>query len=127
MAGLSAAHLRKLADELDAEEADAKRELADADSEAERQKLRDEIAELRQSQADLQARLDAAGSPPPPSPPEDDVDEVDDDDEGKPRKHYRAGRKRGQVYQEEPNAPGVIWQGDDEPDRVEIDEEGNDV
>lgn len=126
MAGLSAAHLRKLADELDAEEAAAKVELAQADSEAERQQLRDEIENLKQQHADLQAKLDAAGSPPPPPPPEDDADEPDDD-EGAPRKHYRPGRKRGQVYQEEAGGAGVIWQGDDEPDRVEIDEEGNDV
>ena len=116
MPGLDAARLRALADELDAEEAAAQRELEDAESKTEREKLEATIAELQTKQAELEERL-KRGDPPPPAVGEEEEPEA----ETKPR--TRKGRKNGQVYQDKPGESAYVYQGEDEPDIVVIEED----
>jgi hypothetical protein len=117
MAGLDAARLRALADELDAEETAAKRELEDAESKTERERLEATIAELQAKQAELEQRLETNEPPAPPTPDPADED-VDDDEVVKPK--TRKGRKNGQVYQDRPGESAYVYQGEDEDDIVVI-------
>lgn len=119
MPGLDAARLRALADELDAEEAAAKRELEDAESRTEREKLEATIAELQAKQTELEQRI-ADGDP--PAPPTTVVDDTDDGVIPTTKK-TRKGRKHGQIYQDSPGEPGYVYQGEDEPDIVVIEED----
>lgn len=128
MAGLDSARLRKLADELDEEEADAKRELADAETKEERDEIKERLAKLETENAELTQRLAGSSEPPPPAPSDTDAPTGDDDVEettDKPR--MRRGRKRGQIYQDKPGDPGVVWSGDDEPDLVPLENEDEDA
>lgn len=122
MAGLDSARLRKLADELDAEEAAAKVELAQAETQEERDAIRAEIDELKAKNAELEQRL-GHGEPPPPPAPHDTDDDEGEDDETETGPKMRKGRKHGQLYQERPGEPGYVYQGEDEPDLVPIEED----
>lgn len=125
---LDSAWFQARADELRAEEEATQREIAQAETADEREKLRAELDELRTSHAEVMEELrQLRGSGGPPPPPPDPSPNPEGDPDPDPAKLYRPGRKHGQLYQEEDGGPGVIWQGDDEPDRVEVDEEGNDV
>ena len=133
MAGLDAARLRALADELDREEAEAKRELEQADSQRERDELRRELDELKAKSARLEEQIRRAAAAPTnddDDSSDDDDDSSDDDDElenRRQRRRFREGRKRGAVYTNPETGMGEVWNGDDEPDRVEVDADGNDV
>ncbi len=121
MAGLSSAHLRELADRLDADEAEERRNLEQAETVEERNAIRDRIAALEARNEELEKRL--AGAAAPDDEPEDEPDdEPEDEPEDKPK--MRRGRKRGQVYQDKPGEAGYVYQGDDEPDLVPVEEPG---
>lgn len=127
---LTSAHLREMADRLDAEEAEAQRELADAETAEERTAIRAEIDELKRRNAELEQRIAAGASSSNSSDADEGDEEEGDEEEGddeldqaRTRRRTRAGRKRGQVYQDSPGEPGYVYQGDDEPDRVPLDEE----
>jgi hypothetical protein len=125
MPGLDAARLRALADELDAEETATRRELEDAETRSERERLQATIDELQAKQAKLEERLAARDEPPPPAPHDDDDDEVEETTAAKPQ--TRKGRKRGQLYQDKPGEPGYVYQGEDEPDIVQLDTDDEQV
>ena len=121
---LTAAHLRKLADEIDAEEAEAERERQEAETKAERDRLDEKLRTLDEKAAkvdDLIAKLegDPAGEPPAPKPPAGE------------EKETRPGRKSGQAYDWDVDANGnvydldvaTVWTGKDEPDEVEIEDD----
>lgn len=128
MAGLDSARLRKLADELDAEEAEQKRELADAETKEERDEISARIEKLEALNAELTQKLAGGSEPPPPAPSDTDKPPGEDDvEETTDRPRMRRGRKRGQVYQEKPGEPGVVWSGEDEPDLVPLDDEDEDA
>lgn len=128
MAGLDSARLRKLADELDEEEAAAKRELADAETKEERDEIKERLAKLEDENAELTQRLAGGSEPPPPAPSDTDTPPGDGDvEETTDRPRMRRGRKRGQIYQDKPGDPGVVWSGDDEPDLVPLEDEDEDA
>lgn len=120
---LTAAHLRELADRLEAEEEQARKELEEAETATEREQARKELEEAKAELAELreqikQARADGDGKKPKAPAPAKPDDE--DDEERKPK--MRKGRKRGQFY-EDANGVGYVWQGEDEDDLVPVDEE----
>lgn len=118
---LSSAHLRRLADELDAEERAERQELAEAETAEERAEIRDRIAKLEARNEELERQLAGRETPEPAEPEEPEPDEDEDEPEAaKPR--MRRGRKRGQVYQDRKGEPGYVFQGDDEPDLVPVEE-----
>lgn len=128
MAGLDSARLRKLADELDAEEAEQKRELADAETKEERDAIGARIAKLEELNAELTQKLAGGSEPPPPAPNDSDGPPADGDvEETTDRPRMRRGRKHGQIYQDAPGEPGVVWSGDDEPDLVPLDDADEDA
>lgn len=127
MAELTTERLRGLLDEID-------QEAKDAESKSEVEQLRAELAEVREiaersqlsdedraALARIRERLDTA---------DDRIDDAGNG--GKPRgkkppaagddksKRTRPGRKRGHVYQDGPGEPGYVYDGDDEPDEVEL-------
>jgi len=117
---LTAAHLRKLADELEAEEQEAERKLRETEDEKEKRELRERLEALEARERQVEEALKET----------EDQEEVEPqslrvvDEPGKePKKKTRPGRKRGQVYQDKPGEPGYVWDGDDEPDEVEIDDD----
>lgn len=127
MMPLTAAHLRALADQLDQEEADAKAKLEQAETAEEREAIRKEIADLRDELAKVKeerAELDRVEDESAGEGNDSESDSGDSDEVGERRKRKtRPGRKRGQLYQDAPGEAGYIYDGEDEPDEVEIDEE----
>ncbi len=118
---LSSEHLRRLADELDAEEAAQRQELADAETAGERSEIRERLERLEARNQELEAQLAERGTPEPePEPAEPEPDE-DETAEAKPK--MRRGRKHGQVYQDRPGEAGYVFQGSDEPDLVPVGDE----
>ena len=127
MAGLDAARLRALADELDAEEAEARRELEQAETEQEREAARSELAELRAEIAALKEQLARRAE----GPHSETEAEADPEPEGEPdevtrRRRTRPGRKRGMVYLNDETGLGEVYGGEDEPDRVPLEDEPED-
>jgi hypothetical protein len=112
---LDSARLRKLADELEAEELEAEREKRDAETTAEKEKAEQRIEALEQQLAELKTQREAEPEPEP------DDDETGTEDEARPK--MRRGRKRGQVYQDRKGEPGYVYQGEDEPDLVPVEDE----
>lgn len=107
-----------------AREEKAKRELEDAETKTERQEIRERIEALEARNAELEVQLAAASKTAERPDVEDDSDDDGDSDseaERKPR--MRKGRKHGNVYQDTPGGVGYVYQGDDEPDLVPVDEE----
>lgn len=117
---LSSAHLRRLADELDAEEKAEKQELAQAETAEERAEIRDRLEKLEARNAELETQL-ADREAPEPEPDEDEPEPDEDPAEKKPK--MRRGRRRGQLYQDRPGEAGYVYQGEDEPDLVPVEQE----
>ena len=123
MPGLDATRLRALADELEREEAEARREAEDAETRTAREQAEARVAELEQKIAALEQKLaDGPGTPPPPATTGTEEEEQEEEGEEEPKPKMRKGRKRGQVYQNGPGEPGYVWQGEDEPDLVPVEE-----
>jgi hypothetical protein len=123
---LTAEDLEELAAKIREREAKIERELADAESKTERDELLARLEKLEAREQELEAELADAG----PSGGVGDQggggaeSAADDDDDAPVRKaRTRPGRKRGQIYQDEPGGAGRIWDKDDEPDRVPIDDD----
>lgn len=129
--GLTAADLRKLADDIDAEE--AKLEEADSRKQQQDAQARLEALEARYDRLE-QLYIEQGGVP-----PSDDEDENDDDQEPPPTKkkqpakkkpagRTRPGRKAGQAYDYDVDDDGRIvslsvaqvYSGEDEPDEVQL-------
>lgn len=123
MPEITTERLRALLDEIDAEtkDADSAAELetlkARLDkieaalptlglSKEQRQLLDDALADAEREVDDAQEELEEEGG---------------EQSERKPK--MRRGRKRGMVYQDRPGEPGYVFQGDDEPDLVPVEEE----
>lgn len=125
MPGLDATRLRALADELEREEAEAKREAEDAETRAEREKAEKRVAELEAKIATLEQRLAGGDAPPAADPAAADDPDPDaaDDPDPEPKPKMRKGRKRGMTYQDAPGEPAYVWQQDDEPDLVPVDDD----
>lgn len=136
---LSPAHLRKLADEIEAEETALEAERREAESKAEKDALQAKIDELEKKGEKVDELLEKlndqpgpggpggegkgggserSGSTPPPGPPDDDDD----------RPRTRDGRKSGAVYDWDVDAKGnrvplevpKVYSGEDEDDEVEL-------
>lgn len=125
MAAIDTARLRGLLDEIDA---DAKA----ADTQGELDQVKAELAELRELiaklpdeiQASLQAKVAAASDTVAEADADVDPAAVPAGDPPAPKaRRTRPGRKRGQVYQDKPGEPGYVWDGDDEPDEVELEDD----
>lgn len=119
---LSSDHLRRLADEIDAEERTERQELAEAETAEERAEIRARLEQLEARNAELERQL--AGREQEPEPEQDEDDGGEDDGEEEERKpKMRRGRKHGQVYQDRKGEPGYVYHGEDEPDLVPVEEE----
>lgn len=124
MPGLDPARLRKLADELEEEEAALQREAASAKDAEDREAARSELEQLREEIADLKDQLaQAATRPHTETETEADPGHEGEPDEVRRRRRTRPGRKRGMVYLDDKTGLGVVYGGEDEPDRVPLDDE----
>lgn len=130
MAPLSAAHLRKWADELDAEDrAEKETALEDRLAALEAGRQTDEKdREIEELKAKL-AALEAAGDPDPdPDPTLVVVDPDPDPDPDPPKPKTRPGRKSGAAYDWYVGEDGqiidsetaIVYSGPDEPDSVAL-------
>ncbi len=117
-------HLRKLADDLEAEEAAAQAELADAETSEERAAIRAELAELREANEELRKQIAAGAAPAADPPASDDAAGEDggEDEDDAPKPKMRRGRKNGNVYTGE-DGLGYVYQGEDEDDMVPVEDE----
>ena len=122
MANLTTDQLRALLDRVDEEarEAESANEVAE---------LRAELAELRerldssdeQRRALEQTREHVADAGKRVNGEQKTKTKSSSSSSGETKtKRTRPGRKRGQVYQDEPGGPGYVYDGDDEPDEVEL-------
>lgn len=142
---LTTGDLRRLADELDSEHERRQRELRDSESDRERRELRESLARLEQRYAKLERLAIEQGFVLDGLEGDDAADDDADDDAGKPKakpkakgkpaaRATRPGRKSGTAYQFTVDDAGrvvpldvaEIYAGEDEPDEVELDDDGGD-
>lgn len=130
---LTSAQLRKLADDMDAEErAEEEVTLRERIDRLEAALASggltdDQRTTLERAEAMLN-ELEAADRRDDQEHEEEEPDGTDDDNGRKPRKPTRPGRKRGHAYAWDVDEDGnvvklstaKVWGGDDEPDRVEL-------
>lgn len=123
MPAVTTEQMRKLLDEIE-------REAKEADGHAELEQVKSELAELKaridglpdEIRAQLAPKVEEATETVADNSSQVSGDSVEDEPEEEPKPKMRRGRKRGQVYQDAPGELAYVYDGEDEPDLVPVEE-----